>query len=76
MNPAVVIRGDQTMVSNDFGELSDIYSFYIYLFFSTLCYLEEFLGFGDFVPQLSGRAAEGTTGQNGNFLKTQTHIQK
>lgn len=35
--------------------------------------LEEFLGLGDFVPQLSGRAAEGTAGQNWNFLETRTN---
>lgn len=35
------------------------------------CYLEQLLGLGDFVPQLSGRAAEGTPGQNWNFLETQ-----
>ena len=35
------------------------------------CYLEEFLGLGDFVPQLSGRAAEGPAGQKWNFLKSQ-----
>ncbi len=42
-----------------------------FFFLLLFCYLEEFLCLGHFVLQLSGRAAEGTAGQNWNFLETQ-----